>query len=90
MKYQGGYSCEGKIALLDCYAPDGFVTALLYQNTNDPDATAICDYPFVNGEPVLSSNTLELDVDESIIAVEACRGAFYGRSIACLALSVKV
>eukprot|EP00775_Hariotina_reticulata_P010453 gene10453-10612_t len=78
MNYQGGYSCEGKIALLDCYAPDGFVTGLLYANTADQDVTAVCDFPFVGGNPVFSNNTLELDVDESIIAVEACRGAFYG------------
>jgi len=81
MRYQGGYSCDGKIAKMDCYAPDGFVKALVYQNTNDPEATAICDYPFVNGGPAWSDKMLELDFDESIIAVEACRGAFYGRSV---------
>lgn len=78
MRYQGGYTCEGKIAKLDCYVPNGFVKGLVYQNTMDSEATAICDYPFVNGGPSWTNNMLELDFDETIIAVEACRGAFYG------------
>lgn len=72
---QGGYDCPGRINKVSCFVDaHGVVTGLVYENDNDSRPTGFCS---CTGQ---ASSSLELDANENIVSVTACRGTKYGYS----------